>query len=72
MQKDQRKKKEKATKQATNNKNTKKVPTKCFDEQLWNMACYKINSNKSVAFFYTNNLKYLGVILTKQLNDKYF
>ena len=54
------------------------------------MAGYKINSNKSVAFFYTkgeqaeeeirgttsftivtNNIKYLGVILTKQVKDLY-
>jgi hypothetical protein len=51
---------------------------------------YKINSNKSVAFFYTNdkqaekeirktisltidtnNIKYLGVTLTKQVKDLY-
>ena len=54
------------------------------------MARYKINSNKSVAFLYTNdkwaeeenrkttpftivtnNIKYLGVTLTKQVKDLY-
>jgi hypothetical protein len=54
------------------------------------MVGYKINSNKSVAFLYTNdkwaekeirettpftivtnNIKYLGVILTKQVKDLY-
>jgi hypothetical protein len=54
------------------------------------VAGYKINSNKSVAFLYTNdkqavkeirettpftivtnNIKYLGVILTKQVNNLY-
>jgi hypothetical protein len=53
-------------------------------------AGYKINSNKSVAFLYsedkqaekeiseitpftivTNNIKYLGMTLTKQVNDLY-
>jgi len=55
-----------------------------------NLAGYKINSNKSVAFLYTkekqaekeirettpfiidsNNIKYLGVTLTKQVKDLY-
>ena len=54
------------------------------------MAGYKINSNKSVAFLYTNdkqaekeirettpfttvtnNIKYLGITLTKQVRDLY-
>jgi hypothetical protein len=54
------------------------------------VAGYKINSNKSVAFLYTkdkqtekevretttfsivtNNIKYLGVTLTEQVNDLY-
>jgi len=54
------------------------------------MAEYKIDSNKSVAFLYTNdkqtekeiretipftiatnNIQYLGVTLTKQVNDLY-
>ena len=55
-----------------------------------NVAGYKINSSKSVAFLYsknkqaekevreitpstidTNNIKYLGVTLTKQVKDLY-
>jgi hypothetical protein len=58
--------------------------------KLSKVARYKINSNKSVAFLYTNdtqaekeirettpftistnNIKYLGVILTKQVKDLY-
>ena len=54
------------------------------------MAGYKINSNKSMVFLYTedkqaekeirdttpmsivtNNIKYLGMTLTKQVNDLY-
>jgi hypothetical protein len=70
---------------------------KNFTRELLNLinnfskvAGYKINSNKSVAFFYskdkeaekeirettpfaivTNNIKYLGVTLTKQVKDLY-